>query len=775
MGASRRSSDSAASARRSARAARSLIALLLGTAAIVLVLTVVYHLGVPATVISILIGLPGLWLAWVPFRDSLRRTSELSPHEMVDQLAIAIKSQWKTEIEIWRVNEPYPLPVSWSPADSALSDDWEQLQRLARSGAGFGPLDPATAQDPAPDLLFGQDNELIELLPRIPTGRLLVLGEPGAGKTILMVRLALDLVTGRTSGSPIPFLVPLASWDPETEDFYIWLFRRLKVDHRVLADPAPEAEEGSTWFEALTARGLILLLLDGLDEIPDKVRGLALRKINDAVSNGQHLVVTCRIEEYMNAVSPQDGSEGARLRGAAAIQLNPLSTDVVVRYLLDDTTSPNARRRWAPVVAALYTSHPQPPVVSALMTPLMASMARVIYNPRPGEETEDIRDPEELCRPSLANREAVELILLDGFIPAAYRKPDRWTGEQARPWLSFLASHLQNTAMTEDFAWWQLREAKASGVSTGVLAGMAAGMTIGLLGAIVGALLGGLAFRVQGGLLFGIGGLAMGALVGLEVTAYINANRAMLPSRGLDVRWKRLVIQFIAFSVFWTLVCRVFLHTRLIEALVIGCGLSLYSGVVASTVAPVPNVLSGAASPGIILARDRRAAIIRGVTIGLTSGIGILAFCYAIFGRTAWTMSSSIAAFRHGTSYWTVAWHYSRDFLSPSSSENKPTVGHLNGLITGLALGLWAVCWSFILPGQKGTAWGAFLVARSNLALRHSLPYPLMDFLADAHNRGVLRQVGSRYQFRHIKLQRRLAARQETVKVEQESGPAYPE
>ena len=132
-----------------------------------------------------------------------------------------------------------------------------------------------------------------------------------------MVRLALDLVAGRTSGSPIPFLVPLASWDPEKEDFSIWLLRRLKIDHRVLADPAPEAEGGSTWFEALTAKGLMLLLLDGLDEIPDKVRGLALRKINDAVSNGQHLVVTCRTEEYMNAVSPQGASEGARLRGAA--------------------------------------------------------------------------------------------------------------------------------------------------------------------------------------------------------------------------------------------------------------------------------------------------------------------------------------------------------------------------------------------------------------------------------------------------------------------------
>jgi hypothetical protein len=34
-----------------------------------------------------------------------------------------------------------------------------------------------------------------------------------------------------------------------------------------------------------------------------------------------------------------------------------------------------------------------------------------------------------------------------------------------------------------------------------------------------------------------------------------------------------------------------------------------------------------------------------------------------------------------------------------------------------------------------------------------------MGFLADAHQRGVLRQAGAVYQFRHIELQHRLANR----------------
>jgi hypothetical protein len=67
------------------------------------------------------------------------------------------------------------------------------------------------------------------------------------------------------------------------------------------------------------------------------------------------------------------------------------------------------------------------------------------------------------------------------------------------------------------------------------------------------------------------------------------------------------------------------------------------------------------------------------------------------------------------------------------------------GLIVGFVIGL------------SQTAWGWFAVARCWLALRGRLPWRLMGFLADAHQRGVLRQAGAVYQFRHAELQRHLA------------------
>jgi hypothetical protein len=61
------------------------------------------------------------------------------------------------------------------------------------------------------------------------------------------------------------------------------------------------------------------------------------------------------------------------------------------------------------------------------------------------------------------------------------------------------------------------------------------------------------------------------------------------------------------------------------------------------------------------------------------------------------------------------------------------------------------------------TAWPSYQLTRTWLALRHCLPWSLMTFLADAHRRGVLRQVGAVYQFRSIELQRHLAAKGGTM------------
>jgi hypothetical protein len=87
-----------------------------------------------------------------------------------------------------------------------------------------------------------------------------------------------------------------------------------------------------------------------------------------------------------------------------------------------------------------------------------------------------------------------------------------------------------------------------------------------------------------------------------------------------------------------------------------------------------------------------------------------------------------------------------------------PVGGIGPGLAFGLTFGL-----GIGIIAAAPRAWGSFLLCRIFLSMRGDLPWRLLSFLDDAHQRGVLRQVGAIYQFRHIGLQQRLSSRVPTI------------
>jgi NACHT domain len=584
-----------------------------------------YHLdgGAVGILVAVSLGLPTLWVTWAAYRGPRRAgtsASGLSLAQVADQLAIAVGTQWNDEAAVRRLNDPYPLPVSWVAANASLTDPWDLLVKLAKGGAGRPVPPPAGTWASGPDDLAGKGEELAKVLALVPTGRLVVLGEPGAGKTMLMIRLVLDLLGRRPAGGPVPFLVSIASWNPENQDLRGWLGIQLRTDHPALAIPSPEGTPEPTRADALLASGLILPILDGLDEIPEQIRGSAISRINDALRTGEQVVATCRSKDYQVAVRPE-GDVEVTLRAAAAVQLCPLEVNDVRDYLCDDAAGPIARARWEPVFAELGT---EAPAGQALRTPLMVGLARAIYNPRPGELTEILRDPAELCNPTLADRSAVESVLFDAFIPAAYRQDPagRWKKDDAEKWLVFLARHLEYTIRRPDLAWWQLWRAVLFLPLTGVLLGAAALMT-------------------------------SVAVVGISIGTV------------------GLVIQLIGGS---------------------------------------PR-FSSAASPKAALALARRTAVVAGTLAGVVFGV--------LFGV-------------------------------------------IFGVVFGVDAGIWAgigTAVAAVVIRSLPALWLWYEIARTWLALRRRMPWRLMSFLDDAHRRGVLRQAGAVYQFRHIELQRRLADR----------------
>ncbi|GAB3905152.1 hypothetical protein GCM10029964_099980 [Kibdelosporangium lantanae] len=84
-------------------------------------------------------------------------------------------------------------------------------------------------------------------------------------------------------------------------------------------------------------------------------------------------------------------------------------------------------------------------------------------------------------------------------------------------------------------------------------------------------------------------------------------------------------------------------------------------------------------------------------------------------------------------------------------------VGIVGGVLDGLAFGLVVGLGLGAGVGLSLTAWGQWLVlGRLWLPLTGRMPWRVMAFLEDACRRGVLRQAGAVYQFRHARLQEHL-------------------
>ncbi len=308
-------------------------------------------------------------------------------------------------------------------------DHWENICRVSPGGSAK-PLE-----------LAGRLAEIADIYRLIPSGRLVVLGRTGSGKSVLAVRFVLDVLRMRERGDPVPVVFSPASWDPTTTGFRDWLADQLVRDHPGLAATGPS---GSTLATALVEAGRILPVLDGFDELAAGLHRAALDALN---ATTLPLVVTSRPGEYA-AVAGTDA-----LTAAAAVRLTDLTVTDLVNYLPRTTRNDAGTTVWEPVLRELR-EHPERPASvnlrAVLTTPLMVGLARAIYSDAAGPDPSALLDTDRF-----GSQYELEGHLLSSFIPTVYRDDSRWDHEQVRGWLGYLARHLDRLG-TQDLAWWQL-------------------------------------------------------------------------------------------------------------------------------------------------------------------------------------------------------------------------------------------------------------------------------------------------------------------------------
>ncbi|MBV9030921.1 MAG: hypothetical protein JO364_11605, partial [Pseudonocardiales bacterium] len=188
--------------------------------------------------------------------------------------------------------------------------------------------------------------------------------------------------------------------------------------------------------------GHLAVILDGLDEMPEALRPVALRALDEQVTF--RLVVLTRSDELVAAVS------GDHLRGSAALELLPIGPQQAAEYLASSQVDP-LPTPWRHLVDHLR-EHPDDVVAHALTTPLMLTLVRDTYGPKEGVD-------ELIDASRFGSAKAIEDHLLDRVLTAAYvRHPGQpappYTVDQARRWLGRLARRM-NEEGTRDLAWWR--------------------------------------------------------------------------------------------------------------------------------------------------------------------------------------------------------------------------------------------------------------------------------------------------------------------------------
>ncbi|TDU01659.1 hypothetical protein EDD99_0021 [Streptomyces sp. 846.5] len=250
---------------------------------------------------------------------------------------------------------------------------WEQ-RRMILLGSGVGPAEVPFGRQRALECgdvtttwthgrLSNIGTVFLDTVPR----RLLIVGEPGSGKTILAIELALELLQHRAAANGrVAVPINIGGWDGKVP-LSGWLTDRLVENYRLVPAKAKELVDAK----------LVIPVLDGLDEVDGSPASATSRaaaiiaQLNSVPDNRglTSVVVSCR-DSYYRA-----------LRNAGHCLQNTLV--IRARALPRRETSAFLEQRFAPARPPQDVSHhfdralqtPGSPLAQALSSPWLLNLA----------------------------------------------------------------------------------------------------------------------------------------------------------------------------------------------------------------------------------------------------------------------------------------------------------------------------------------------------------------------------------------------------------------
>lgn len=627
------------------------------------------------------VALAGVVVGVIPLLVSLGRRSARGVDILAALLAEAVDGQWR-QVALERRLRPEPIPLRWSLSDLAVTGPVNSALGAPEGPPAFPPLSEMARITEADLQAGGGRAELHSVYAGLASGRIVVVGAPGAGKSGTAILLVLDALThyysvddAQRARVPVPVLLTAHGWDPNACSVRDWLCDQLTAIYPMFARRGGRAEAA----DLVAARDKIALVLDGFDEMDPALRPAALQALSDAPFR---VVVLTRDPELVEAASSR------WLTGALVVRLRSVTALAAIDYLQRARTGP-APQGWADLLTHLG-EQVDGVLAGALSTPLSLTLLRDTY--QAGDDVGELLDSTRF-----GTIDAVEQHLIARLLPAAYtpvpgRPPPRYSEQQARQTLSFIA---QRMGSQRDLAWWQIpRWAPAvPRVLTTVFVFVLGGG--GGFAAVVGA-------GFPGGWLM----VALWCLFGFRYGRQFGTGGGE-PRRVRIPHWRAAL-------------SRQSFRRTLLSGLPLGFGV------------------------GIGLVSSGRAETWVGIGIGIAFGIASVLTDLAIGSGAGTGLPMGPRQVWRNDRLSGLALGLAVVLMIPLAGGHWLTDRF--GLTLGLAYGL-----PYGLIGSQ--TWPTTL-AWLQLQLSHRVPaIRLIPFLDDARERGILRTVGAVYQFRHARLQ----------------------